>query len=708
MLIEERIFHFLMPSKWQASGLRSIFIMALSVIAFGLRLAYTLTSHPFIDEFTSVLAAQTILRQGLPILPSGLFYEHGLLFSYLAAPFVALAGQPPEFFLARLPSIFLGTLLIPLVYRVGQGWFSPLVGIMAALLLTVSPESIVWAGRARMYALAQLLVLALVYLAYQGSFGRGQTRYRWLMLLTLLAALLTQLGTLLLVGPLLVGMTALKWLQTPHRQPSSNTQSRPDIWSQLRSRLPLTVPEWLGLGVVLGVGLLVKRLGQPLGAPQLGSTESGNLILELWGTIAYQIGPILDYDAAVKFLARQFGVPHNIWLILIALIGLAAFLGLAKFKPPTRPQLAVILFLWLVFGLVVVEMLTLLQPFRRNPRYLVMTLPLLYLLTAAGLEQIHRVWQSALNRSQSWILTYTGYGLILTLGLWLHGNGLHTSLNIIYRTPEPAYEEAFQYVAQHRRPHDAVLTMNPTAAALYLPELDYFAVQAQAEQFLLNRETAPVDRWLGKPWLGNTAEFNQVLNEHPQTWFVIDTTRLPVYYHGDWQALLKTQMDLVWAEDEALIYRTKSERQPLPDEPAFQIRANLADQIQLLGYTNSIQAPTADQEGHLSLILFWEALQEMPIDYTIFVHIRDAAGANIAQGDAQPLDGAYPTSQWQPGETIIDPHQVTLPTGLAPGSYQLWTGMYQLETLTRLAVSRDQSGENAILLGEVEIPGLAE
>ena len=59
----------------------SVAVLALTAAAFVLRLAYLLDSHPFIDEFTTLLAARSILDGGLPVLPSGLFYEHGLLFS---------------------------------------------------------------------------------------------------------------------------------------------------------------------------------------------------------------------------------------------------------------------------------------------------------------------------------------------------------------------------------------------------------------------------------------------------------------------------------------------------------------------------------------------------------------------------------------------------------------------------------------------------
>jgi 4-amino-4-deoxy-L-arabinose transferase-like glycosyltransferase len=139
-------------------------VLILTAAAFALRLAYLLHSHPFIDEFTTVLAAVAILERGLPVLPSGLFYEHGLLFSYLDAPFVALAGEAGLFSVARLPSLLIGTATVPLLYWVGRRWLSPGAGLVAAALLAFSPEGIVWGGRARMYALAQLLVLILSFL----------------------------------------------------------------------------------------------------------------------------------------------------------------------------------------------------------------------------------------------------------------------------------------------------------------------------------------------------------------------------------------------------------------------------------------------------------------------------------------------------------------------------------------------------------------
>jgi hypothetical protein len=94
----------------------------------------------------------------------------------------------------------------------------------------------------------------------------------------------------------------------------------------------------------------------------------------------------------------------------------------------------------------------------------------------------------------------------------------------------------------------------------------------------------------------------------------------------------------------------------------------------------------------------------LPADYTVFVHLRNTEGTTVAQRDRQPLDGAYPTSQWLPGETVIDPISMPLPKNLPSGQYVLYIGLYRLDTLERLTVTNDATGENAVRLGEVDLP----
>jgi hypothetical protein len=313
--------------------------------------------------------------------------------------------------------------------------------------------------------------------------------------------------------------------------------------------------------------------------------------------------------------------------------------------------------------------------------------------------------------------------LVLVFGV-IQAGLLVPDLSIAYLTPEPAYEEAFHYVADQWQPGDVLLTMNTSAAGLYLkgikdalPGSMRFAVQEDAEQFLLEAGGGRVDRGLGAAWVGTVIDFNRVLNEHRRTWFVVDTIRLPVYYRGDWLASVDTQMNRVWSRDNALVYLTRPDRVPLPTHPDVSLDARLGDMIAMNGYSlaqkgdgagdiqsgwcETRQALCLQPGDHFQITLFWQALAAADADYSVFVHLRNAEGVTVAQHDTQPLDGLYPTSQWQLGETVAQPLEFGLPDDLAAGTYAVYIGLYRLDTLARLPVTGDTSGENAIILDTV-------
>ncbi len=78
----------------------------------------------------------------------------------------------------------------------------------------------------------------------------------------------------------------------------------------------------------------------------------------------------------------------------------------------------------------------------------------------------------------------------------------------------------------------------------------------------------------------------------------------------------------------------------------------------------------------LRLTLYWKALAEMDVPYTVFVHLLNAEGQVVAGTDAQPRAGARPTTGWVPGEYISDPQELLVPAELPPGEYVLEVGMY--------------------------------
>ena len=55
------------------------------------------------------------------------------------------------------------------------------------------------------------------------------------------------------------------------------------------------------------------------------------------------------------------------------------------------------------------------------------------------------------------------------------------------------------------------------------------------------------------------------------------------------------------------------------------------------------------------------------------------------EGQGPPLGGAFPTSSWDPGDTIYDPIDLQLPESLSPGDYDIALGMYWPDTGARLA-----------------------
>jgi hypothetical protein len=76
--------------------------------------------------------------------------------------------------------------------------------------------------------------------------------------------------------------------------------------------------------------------------------------------------------------------------------------------------------------------------------------------------------------------------------------------------------------------------------------------------------------------------------------------------------------------------------------------------------------------------LAWETTSQPAADYTVSLQLFDQTGQRVAQHDSQPLDGALPTSRWQPGQAYEDVAMLQLPAVLAPGAYHLSASVYDL------------------------------
>ena len=102
----------------------------------------------------------------------------------------------------------------------------------------------------------------------------------------------------------------------------------------------------------------------------------------------------------------------------------------------------------------------------------------------------------------------------------------------------------------------------------------------------------------------------------------------------------------------------------------------------------------------LTFNLSWSSPARPQADYTVFAQLLDAEGQLVTGFDRPPLDGAYPTATWLPGQTILDPRRIPL-NGVSPGRYRLVVGLYRTDTGQPL---RTQEGAGFVELSGVEVP----
>jgi hypothetical protein len=88
----------------------------------------------------------------------------------------------------------------------------------------------------------------------------------------------------------------------------------------------------------------------------------------------------------------------------------------------------------------------------------------------------------------------------------------------------------------------------------------------------------------------------------------------------------------------------------------------------------------------LRVSLCWDSLEPTPVDYTVFVHLYDENGELLATGDGPPMNGAFPTGLWQPGDAIVDTHAIPVADAalLTAGTFSVGVGLYDLNTGDRV------------------------
>ncbi len=119
---------------------------------------------------------------------------------------------------------------------------------------------------------------------------------------------------------------------------------------------------------------------------------------------------------------------------------------------------------------------------------------------------------------------------------------------------------------------------------------------------------------------------------------------------------------------------------------------DLAPDIRLLGY----DFPTREVApgGTLRVALYWQALQDVQRDYVLAVELTDTIGDIWAEQRNRPVDGTYPSTEWDKDEILRDWHDVALPPDTPQGTYELFVKLIEGE----VPLAQES-------LGEVEVRG---
>ena len=115
------------------------------------------------DEEITYFAVQGIDERGIPILPSGAFYERGLPYSYLAWVAGTLFGHSVPIY--RLPSFLFGLLGILAAFFFTRRAAGVAAALLAASLLCIAPTFVVYAQWARQYTMFVVFSLLTIGLA---------------------------------------------------------------------------------------------------------------------------------------------------------------------------------------------------------------------------------------------------------------------------------------------------------------------------------------------------------------------------------------------------------------------------------------------------------------------------------------------------------------------------------------------------------------
>jgi 4-amino-4-deoxy-L-arabinose transferase-like glycosyltransferase len=584
------------------------------------------------------------IRQGQHALFFREGYGHEPLYHYLAAPFAPLLGD--NVLAIRLPSVFLGLLLLALTMRWARREFGPLPALAAGLLLAVSWWPIIFSRIGiRPILLPVLLVLAFWFWplpankenaagAKEPAADRSLRRWPagsflsahhpWLAGLFLGLSLYSYTAArVLFLLPLLFLLYLLLFRSPARRQQLAATAVI------LVVAALVALPLYLTLRSDPSLQQRVEQLEEPLVALRQG--DAAPVLAMARATLAG-----FTFGGDPRWTYTIPGRPFFDWFT-----GLLFYGGvlLALLCARHQPRYAFIL-IWLAVGLLPSAV----TPDAPSSVRLVGAMPVIYLLPGLALQQLAGKTGRRAGRTPGTLLTVTVLAILFSLNL---GRTLRDGFVAWPAAVETGlrYQSHLQNVARHWQTNPAG---TPVIADSWYEPIDHDSLRRSLGHDLPAR-WIQAGRALVFPVGGDGRLY---LPE----FVTVDPYLLAINPLGGAAVAQNSGRPVV------AVYELPAEPTlPLLGEPV-----TFDEKVTLLGYRLWIE-----EEG-ATAVTYWRVEAGLPWDLAIFMHLLDPEDQLLAQDDA--LD-AVPHFL-RPGDAFLQLHRLSVPAGRPNEPQRLVVGLY--------------------------------
>lgn len=620
-------------------------LLSFVLIAFGLRIHGMASQEFWFDEAASAFISSKGLIEILAYVHSQPF-EHPPLYYLLLHLWGQVAGWS-EFSL-RFPSLLLGTLFIPLLYRFLDWLLEKEVAVLAALLAAFSPFLIGLSAEARMYSLVIDLGL-LTFLALLWALRKDRPLWWGLWSFLTLAGIATHyyLAFLLLAENIFV---TLYW-----------RRFRAFLWKWASLQFFIFIP---ALAWILFSPGPRESVAQTIKVPWL-SVRTWLELEQLWQALA--IGEWTN--PTVSPWSRALAVVPTLLVLLGALIGWRG--AVEKVLPNTGRRAWYVLLLLL---LVVPILETLLIPRNLVARLVSFVIPAYLAFLALGLLAL---------RKMGWLPL--GIGGLLLAGAFILG------LDNRWEANKGEFGLVMERLEAQAQKRDGIVLTNP----VQWPLVAYYYDGEWRVYYIPRSHEAPITEEEVQ------SSLEEITSAHPRLWLgpISPWTMDPDHLVERWLAEHAYQAWKEWFPESSYLAYYFAPQSMVSDDLG---EVNFEGKIALLGYSHSSREVLAGEAVRFAFR--WRALEELKEDWLVSIALEDSEGQMWSQRVSSPCGELCPTSKWREGEQVFDNHALFIPPGTPPGEYRAWLTLYlPLEGRNLIISSQELLGERRLDLGSVEV-----